>query len=270
MVAKPAGQIESARGKPPGSFLRARCAVIRSRSHYQSDHQSNFFHSANFPFGGKFAGSVEIGDFNGDGKPDLLILNQCVSDSDCTQGTVAVLLGNGDGTYQPASVSNTGAVPSLAVIGDFNGDGKLDVAVTNSCPDIGCTTGSVNVLLGNGNGTFQPPVAYPSGGNTFSVETGDVNGDGKLDVVVVNGPNSAGVMLGNGDGTLKPVSSFTTSASGNSAVFLGDFNGDNKLDAAVVTADCGTSTCDTLVSVLLGNGDGTFSRHPPAASPSAS
>jgi hypothetical protein len=143
-----------------------------------------------------------------------------VSDADCTQGTVAVLPGNGDGSYQPALVSNTAAILSSVAVGDFNHDGKLDVAVDNGCADIGCTTGSVNILLGNGDGTFQPPVAYPTGGIAFSVEAGDVNGDGKLDVIVVNGSNSAGVLLGNGDGTFKPVSTFTTSTSGNSAVFL--------------------------------------------------
>jgi hypothetical protein len=209
--------------------------------------------------GGKSARNTEVGDFNGDGKPDLLISNECVSDADCTQGTVAVLLGNGDGTYQPALVTKTGAVLASVAIGDFNGDGKLDVAVNNACPDIGCTSGSVNILLGNGDGTFQPSVAYPSGGNAFSVETGDINGDGKIDVVVVNGSNSAGVLLGNGDGTFKPVSAVTTSTSGNSAVFLGDFNGDNKPDLAVVTSSCdSTPTCTRSVNVLLGNGDGTF------------
>jgi hypothetical protein len=209
--------------------------------------------------GGRFARNTEIGDFNGDGKPDLLISNQCVSDTDCTQGTLAVLLGNGDGTFQPAVVSNTAAVLSTVAIGDFNHDGKLDVAVDNGCPDIGCTTGSVNILLGNGDGTFQTPVAYPAGGNIFSVEAGDVNGDGKLDLIVVNGSNSAGVLLGNGDGTFKPVSTFTTSTSGNSAVFLGEFSGDNKLDLAVVTSSCdSTPTCTRSVNVMLGNGDGTF------------
>jgi hypothetical protein len=169
-----------------------------------------------------------------------------------------VLLGNGDGTYQPALVSNTGAVLTSVTTGDFNRDGKLDVAVNNACSDVGCTNGSVNILLGNGDGTFQPPVAYSAGGSAFSVEAGDLNRDGKLDLVVVNGPQSAGVLLGNGDGTFQPVSTFTTSPAGDAAVFLGDFNGDSKLDLALVTGDCGTAQCDTLISILLGNGDGTF------------
>ena len=86
-----------------------------------------FFIPPTYGSGGRFARNTEIGDFNGDGKSDLLISNECVSDADCTQGSVAVLLGNGDGSYQPALVSNTGAVLASVTIGDFNRDGKLDV-----------------------------------------------------------------------------------------------------------------------------------------------
>src|SRR6266851_4517186 len=105
---------------------------------------------------------------------------------------------------------------------------------------------------------FSHRSPYSAGGSAFSVEAGDLNRDGKLDLVVVNGPQSAGVLLGNGDGTFQPVSTFTTSPAGDAAVFLGDFNGDSKLDLALVTGDCGTAQCDTLISILLGNGDGTF------------
>jgi len=154
-----------------------------------------FFIPPTFGSGGKGARNIEIGDFNGDGRPDLVVSNQCVSDSDCSQGTVAVLLGNGDGTYQSAVASPTGAILSSLAVGDFNRDGKLDVAVDNECPDTGCTTGSINVLLGNGDGSFQAPAAYAAGGTAFSVESGDLNGDGKLDLVMANGVDSAGVFL---------------------------------------------------------------------------
>src|ERR1700694_693990 len=114
-----------------------------------------FFIPPTYGSGGKLARNIEAGDFNGDGKADLLVSNECVSDADCSQGTVAVLLGNGDGTFQPALISKTGSVVASVTIGDFNRDGKLDVAVNNQCPDIGCTSGSVNILLGNGDGTFR-------------------------------------------------------------------------------------------------------------------
>ena len=121
--------------------------------------------------------------------------NACISNSVCNKGTtydgtVSVLLGKGDGTFQPAIAYDSGGVDSRAVaIADVNGDGKLDLVVANSgdCSN-GCYVGQdVSVLLGNGDGTFQPAVAYGSGGNRpFSVAVADVNEDGKPDLLVAS------------------------------------------------------------------------------------
>ena len=213
--------------------------------------------------GGINANSVAIADVNRDGKPDLLVANECVSTSRCSNGSVNVLLGNGDGTFQAdlsyESAVGSSPVPSV-VTADLNGDGNVDVLVTNECDSYkGCPNGSVQVLLGRGDGKFQLPVSYSSGGsNAFSAAVGDVNGDGKPDIVVTNQCDSVGdctngvvsVLLGNGDGTFRSPVSYSLGESGGYFVALGDVNGDGKLDIAV-----GTSSA---VTVLLGNGDGTF------------
>ena len=125
-------------------------------------------------------------DFNGDGKLDLAIV-------DYDQAQVSVLLGNGDGTFQPPMAFAVGqAQPDWAVAGDFNGDGKLDLAVANFDFFEGNT---VSILLANGDGTFQPYVDYPAGpGGNDSITVADFNGDGKLDLATGNpsGFRSAG------------------------------------------------------------------------------
>ncbi len=138
--------------------------------------------------GGVGAQSVAVADVNGDGKPDLLVTNQCVNSSNCAYSTVGVLLGNGDGTFQPAVAYGSGGAdaPSVAV-GDVNGDGKPDLLVANACAISNCTNGTVDVLLGNGDGTFQAAVTYGSGGSqASSVAMADVNHDGKPDLLVSN------------------------------------------------------------------------------------
>ena len=144
---------------------------------------------ASFGSGGLGPSSVAIADVNGDGKPDLVVTNDC-ADSSCTYGSVSVLLGNGNGTFMPAVSYNSGGLGATSVvIADLNGDGKLDLAVANDCYLLyECAVGSVGVLFGSGNGTFTPNAVYVSGGeDASSIAVGDFNGDGKPDLVVATG-----------------------------------------------------------------------------------
>jgi hypothetical protein len=192
--------------------------------------------------------SVAVGDFNGDGTPDLAVADGF--------GQMSVLLGNGDGSFQNAPTYAAGTGPESVAVGDFNGDGIPDLAVADNGID---PNGTVSVLLGNGDGTFQTAVSYAAGTEPRSVVVGDFNGDGIPDLAVVDAGdpqgNGAGVsvLLGNGDGTFQAPLNFSA---GNLplSVAVGDFNGDGIQDLAV--ANGGFS--GTTVSVLLGNGDGTF------------
>jgi len=188
--------------------------------------------------------SVAVGDFNGDGKLDIVVANSAGS-------SVLILRGNGDGTFQPRVSYTTGLYPSSVAVGDFNGDGKLDLIVGNAGGD------TVSVLLGNGDGTFQSQVTYATGIDPFSVAVGDFNGDGKLDIVVVNSEvGTVSVLLGNGDGTFRTQVIYATGTYP-SSVAVSDFNGDGKLDL-VVSNEGSIYAPGSTVSVLLGNGDGTF------------
>ena len=215
--------------------------------------------------GGYGTDSVAVADLNGDGKLDIVVTSSCANSGlQCVgNGVVGVLLGNGDGTFQAVGTYNSGAYLAYSVaIADLNGDGKPDIVVANFCGSDNCATGdgSIAVLLGNGDGTFQTAVNYGSGGsNPVSVAVADVNGDGKPDVVALNGSSAAvGVLLGNGDGTFQTATSYPTGEAGDDALVVVDINGDDKPDV-VVASPC-TATCNSYgsVSVLLGNGDGTF------------
>ncbi len=188
--------------------------------------------------------SIVVGDFNGDGKTDLVLLD----------GGITILLGNGDGTF--ATVANPPQIQGVeaATIGDFNGDGNADLAMTNP------TSNTVTILFGHGDGTFATGLATATGDSPSAVAAGDFNEDGKVDLAVTNQvSNTITILVGNGDGTFSAAASPATSSEPTSIV-VGDLNGDGKADLAVAN-----STSSTL-TILIGNGDGTFT---PIASPAA-
>jgi hypothetical protein len=211
-------------------------------------------HYAGGLFAASFPSAIVAGDFNGDGRIDLAAATSSVDDSGFGNIDVSVLLGYGDGTFQPQiEPSNTVGGPAFSIVaGDFNGDGHLDCATTsqNSNDDL-------SVLLGNGDGTFQAATEYAIGRSLASIVVGDFNGDGRLDLAV-SGSDGVQILLGNGDGTFQ---SAKTVGAGNYLV-AADFNSDGKLDLAVaaesISFSSGIVIATGLVSLLMGNGDGTF------------
>jgi Flp pilus assembly secretin CpaC len=212
---------------------------------------------------GKGPVSVAIADFNKDGHSDLVVGNQ-------TDGTVSILLGNGDGTFGPQTVfpipavtTATGTInasPSAIATGDFNDDGNVDVAVTD------VANGRVEILLGNGDGTFQTPVPYATGSNPVALVAQDFDGDGQPDLAIVNQGDgktagTVSVLLGdkvNGTqtGTFGTKTDYTVGISP-SAITTAVFNTAGFTDLAV--ANKGSNS----VSILPGNGtngtqNGTF------------
>ncbi|MGO9084748.1 MAG: FG-GAP-like repeat-containing protein [Candidatus Sulfotelmatobacter sp.] len=189
--------------------------------------------------------AVGTADLNGDGKLDLVATNS-------SDNTVSVLLGNGDGTFQTQTTYAVGVNPTNLAIADFNGDGRPDLAVTNT------NSNTISVLLGKGDGTFEKQVQYATGTGPYGIAAADVNGDGKLDLVVTNSSdNTISVLLGKGDGTFQAAVSYAAGEDPLS-VTVGDFNRDGKLDLAVANSIDDRFDGD-VVTILLGNGDGTFS-----------
>jgi FG-GAP-like repeat/Bacterial Ig-like domain (group 3) len=188
---------------------------------------------------------LTTGDFNRDGYVDLVATN-------ATLNTVAVLLGNGDGTFNAQTSYTVGAAPWNVVAGDLNNDGFLDLAVASD------GSSSVSILQGNGDGTFKTFTAFnTSGSQVGSVALGDFNGDGWLDVATTAAPQNNAYILLNTKATAAPTFGAATSfplTPGPYYLTVGDFNRDGKLD--LIAAINGTGA--TAVGVLLGNGAGRF------------
>ena len=192
-------------------------------------------------------GSIAIGDFNKDGFEDLAIA-VTINSHPFAPSSANILLGKGDGTFQTVRSFSTGRRSTSLAIGDFNGDGLQDLAVTNS------GSADVSILVGNGDGSFQPARDFATGSSPSSVAVGDFNGDGLQDLAVANtafGSNDVSILVGNGDATFQLPRDFATGSSP-SSVAVGDFNGDGLQDLAVA------NTGSNDVSILVGNGDGTF------------
>lgn len=201
-------------------------------------------------------GGLVVGDFNGDGKLDMAIGNDL---GGSPPPTVSVLLGKGDGTFQTFVDYAIGGNSAALAIGDFNGDGKPDLAAATG------PTSTVAILLNNGNGTFASPLQFGAGDSVTYVTTGDFNGDGKLDLAVSDGvTDTVAILLGKGNGTFHdPVANYAGRVPG--VLSVGDFNRDGKLDLAVPVSCVNDGNCISTglgaVSVLIGKGDGTFQNH---------
>jgi hypothetical protein len=200
------------------------------------------------------AGDLAVGDFNGDGIEDLVL-------SQPEAQTLRIFLGQGDGTFTPTSETPaTGDNPLGIAVGDFNHDGHLDLAVCNVFASPGSSDpGNVTVLLGNGDGTFTPAPSIPVGIAPESILAADFNGDGKLDLAVLNIglPTTISMLFGNGDGTFNssspqiPLAYLVSFA-------LGDFNGDGKPDIGGFLSVYQPTNVSQNVYALINNGDGTF------------
>ncbi len=183
---------------------------------------------------------VAVGDFNGDGRADLVASN--VGDN-----TLKVRLGNGSGGFGDATSFSAGQQPITIAVGDLNGDGRADVVMGNS------RSTNITVLLGNGSGGFGAATDIPIGKFVSSLVLGDFNSDGKVDLATADiaSSNTVSVLFGTGSGGFGPVTSYAVGDNPRS-VTLGDFNGDGKVDLATA------NYLSNNVSVLLGTSSGGF------------
>jgi hypothetical protein len=207
-----------------------------------------FVSAVQIPTGGEAGGSGSAlpGDFNGDGKKDVVTIIQSYVSSTWIY-SISVVLSNGDGTFQapvltPVPGNDSGA---QIVVGDVNGDKKDDIIVAHQNGNAGYTSSSFDVLISNGDGTFTIGNNYSITSNDLAGGTmADVNGDGKLDAVLVDqaSPGNVWTLLGNGDGTFQTPTSVALNGSAGYGVVFADFNGDGLLDLADADYNTGQLT----------------------------
>src|SRR5918995_955612 len=207
------------------------------------------FARADYPL---FGNNYVVGDFNGDGSLDL---------AGAGGPTADVRLNNGAGTFGAIAEYGVGGPGQDVTTGDFNGDGRLDLVLTINDPQIG-----LSLLTGNGDGTFRAPVTFPntSGSGSPAVVAVDLNNDAKLDVVIAHdiacftapcvASEVISVMIGNGDGTFQPSREIPVGR-GMSEIAVGDYNRDGFKDLAI-------GGTQGQVYRLDGVGDGTFVQQP--------
>jgi hypothetical protein len=204
-----------------------------------------------------FPWEMAAADFDGDTRLDLAITHTGLGGGG---SSVSILLGRGDGSFRTAPTLTVGSIPVAIVVADLNSDGRPDLAVTN---DFG---NSVSILLGRGDGTFQPAPTVGVGRNPLAMAAADVNGDNCIDLVVANTnqnaasePGSVSTLLGGCNGAFQPAPEVIVGVRPIS-VAIGDLNGDHRLDLAV-TNQFGSPD----MSILIGNGDGTYQKAPNVA-----
>ncbi len=201
-----------------------------------------------------FLSTIVAADFNGDGKLDLAVSDPGNPGSD--NGGVAILLGNGDGTFQAAKYFPAGQNPSALAAADFNGDGKVDLAAGSS------VGGTIAVLPGNGDGTFGAPASYGNGGDSQAIPVSilaiDLNGDGRPDLAVANQgfvtvpTSSISTLLNTGSGFQPKFNAPLPLALIPNFLAYSDLNNDGKTDLIAISPSA------SAVVTLFGNGDGTF------------
>ena len=230
---------------------------------FDSASESNLVNGHSASAGTSAAGTVAVGDMNGDGKPDLVFLG-------------FIELSNGDGTFRGGDTLALMGYECCVAVGDINGDGKLDVV--ESTPSWH-GTGWVEVYPGHGDGTidYLDMMSQPAGEFGYGVAVRDFNGDGKQDIVAGE-ESGVYLLLGNGDGTFKFSNNFETKAGEVKAIAVADLNGDGMPDVVavngplVISGGPGSIKSSNTVSILLGNGDGTFQTHldyPTGSSPTS-